>query len=153
MIEKLKLKDAKEAAKIYNKGLQIEIPKGDAALNETVKHLKEVHTFVYKQNQTIKGLISFIPQDENKIKIDFICVVISRKGIGKKLIKKLADFSIKRGIKFIYSNVSSKDQRAMSFYENLGFRKYGKHFVRKNFMLYRIRAKPEWIKKAIKRRT
>ena len=38
MIEKLKLKDVREAAKVYNKGLQMEIPKGYATLDETIKH-------------------------------------------------------------------------------------------------------------------
>ena len=67
MIEKLKQKDLKEAAIVYNKGLQMEIPKGYATLNETIKHLKEVHTFVYKEDKKIKGLISFKEKSRNKI--------------------------------------------------------------------------------------
>ncbi len=151
MIEKLKQKDVKEAAKVYNKGLQMEIPKGYATLDETIKHLKEVRTFVYKENKKIKGLISFKPKDKNKIKLDFICALVLRKGIGKKLMIKLADFSIKEKIEFIYSNVSSKDKRVMNFYENCGFKIYRRYFSGKNFMLYRIKAKPGWIKEALRR--
>lgn len=151
MIEKLKQKDVKEAAKVYNKGLQMEIPKGYATLDETIKHLKEVRTFVYKENQKIKGLISFKQKEKNKIKIDFIYALILRKGIGKKLMKKLADFSIKNKIELVYSNVSSKDKRVMNFYENCGFKIYGKYFSGKNFMLYRLKAKPEWIKEVLRR--
>ncbi len=151
MIEKLKQKDVKEAAKVYNKGLQMEIPKGYATLDETIKHLKEVRTFVYKENQKIKGLISFKQKEKNKIKVDFICALVLRKGIAKRLMKKLADFSIKEKVLFIYSNVSSKDKRVMNFYENCGFKIYGKYFSGKTFMLYRIKAKPEWIKEALRR--
>ncbi len=150
MIEKLKQKDIIEAAKVYNKGLQMEIPKGYATLNETIKHLKEVRTFVYKENQKIKGLISFKEKSKGKIQMDFICVLVLRKGIGKKLMKKLADFAVKEKINFIYSNVSSKDKRVMNFYENCGFKIYGKYFSGKTFMLYRIKAKPNWIKDALR---
>jgi len=88
-IEKLKLNDLEETAKVYNKGLQMEMPKGYHTLNETLKHLKEVYTFVYKENQKIKGLISFELKKKNKIKIDFICTLNLRKGIGKNLMNKL----------------------------------------------------------------
>ncbi|MFH1917623.1 MAG: GNAT family N-acetyltransferase [Nanoarchaeota archaeon] len=151
MIEKLKQKDVREAAIVYNKGLQMEIPKGYSTLDETIKHLKEVRTFVYKENQKIKGLISFKEKSKDKIRIDFICALVLRKGIGKKLMKKLADFSIKENTDFIYSNVSSKDKKVMNFYENCGFKIYGRYFSGKTFMLYRIKAKPKWIKDALRR--
>ncbi len=64
---------------------------------------------------------------------------------------KLADFSIKEKIEFIYSNVSSKDKRVMNFYKNCGFKIYGRYFSGKTFVLYRIKAKPEWIKEALRR--
>ncbi|MBM3206737.1 MAG: GNAT family N-acetyltransferase [Candidatus Staskawiczbacteria bacterium] len=151
MIEKLKEEDVREAAIVYNRGLQMEIPKGYSTLDETIKHFKEVRTFVYKENQKIKGLISFKEKSKGKIKIDFICALILRKGIGKKLMMKLADFTIKENIDFVYSNVSSKDKRVMNFYENCGFKIYGRYFSGKTFMLYRIKAKPEWIKDALRR--
>ena len=151
MIEKLKQKDVKEVAKIYNKGLQMEIPRGYATLDETINHLRKVRTFVYKENQKIKGLISFKKKSKNKIQIDFICALVLRKGIGKELMIKLADFSIKEKIEFIYSNVSSKDKRVMNFYKNCGFKIYGRYFSGKTFVLYRIKAKPEWIKEALRR--
>lgn len=149
MIEELKSKDIEEAMKVYYKGLRMEIPRGNAKLNEIKKHLEEVHTFVYKEKQEIKGLISFRLKEKDKIKIDFICALILRKGIGKSLMKKLADYSIKEKIDFICSNVSSKDKRVMKFYEYCGFKVYERYFSRRNFMLYRIKAKPVWIKKAV----
>ena len=150
MIERLKSKDIREAAKVYNKGLRMEIPKGFSTLNKTIKHLKEVETFVYKKNNKIKGLISFIFKNKNKIKIDFICALEQRKGIGTALMKRLTKFSIRKKIKFIYSNVSSQDKRTIKFYESCGFKRYGKYFADKNFMLFRIKAKPEWILEKIK---
>lgn len=66
---------------------------------------------------------------------------------------KLADFAIKNKIDLITSWVSSKDKRAMNFYKSCGFRKYAKYYMDKNFMLYRLRAKPEWVKEAVKKRT
>ena len=61
------------------------------------------------------------------------------------------DFATKEKIDFIYSTVSSKDKRVMKFYENCGFKTYGKYFLGKTFMLYRIKAKPEWIKDALRK--
>lgn len=154
MIEKLKKKDLKEAAKVYNKGLQMEIPKGYRNLNKLIKILdKEVRCFVHKTNNKMDGLVSFCYKTKNKIQIGFICALKPRKRIGSKLIKKLADLSLKNNVQFIYSNVSSKDKRVMNFYEFCGFKKYGKYYARKDFMLYRIKAKPERIKESLKRRT
>ncbi len=145
MIERLKKKDIKEAAKVYYKGLQMETPKGRATFDKIIKHLQEVSLFVYKEKGKIKGLVSFTFKEKDKIKMDFICTFELRKGIGKKLMKKLAEFAIRHKVEFIYSNVSSQDKRVIKFYESLGFKKYGRYFVNKNFMLYRIKAKPEWI--------
>lgn len=128
----------------------METPKGRATFDKVIKHLEEVSLFVYKEKRKIKGLISFTFKEKGKIKIDFICTLRLRKGIGKKLMKKLAEFAIKHNVKFIYSNVSSQDKRVIKFYESLGFKKYGKYFANKNFMLYRIKAKPEWIKETVK---
>lgn len=147
MIEKLKRKDVEEAARVYNKGLQMEIPSGYSTLNESINHLKKLNTFVYKERNKIRGLISFTSKNKDKIKIDFICAIKPRKGIGKKLINELADFSLKNNIQWIYTAMSSKDKRAMSFYKNCGFKKNGKYSSYQNLTLYRIRAKPEWIKK------
>ena len=150
MIEKLKKEDINEAAKVYQKGLQMEIPKGYSSFEETIKKLKERKVFIYKENNKIKGLISFSPKPQGKIRIDFICVINLRKGIGKKLMKKLADFAIKNNINLIYTNMSFKDKRAMNFYKSCGFRKFGKYKSYQNLTLYRIKAKPELIKKQTK---
>jgi len=145
MIERLKKKDIKEAAKVYYKGLQMETPKGRTTFDKVVKHIKEVCLFVYKEKGKIKGLVSFTFEEKDKIKMDFICALELRKGIGKKLMKKLVEFAIKHKVRFIYSNVSSQDKRVIKFYESLGFKKYGRYFANKNFILYKIKAKPEWV--------
>ena len=149
MIELLKKTDIEEAAKVFNHGLQMEIPKGYATLDETIERLKNVITFVYKENQKIKGLISFGFKEKGKIKVDFICALALRKGIGTILMEKLADFSIKNNIIFIYSRISSKDKRAIKFYGHCGFKKYGEHAVAKDFMLYKVKAEPRLVKEAI----
>lgn len=148
MIERLKNKDIKEAAKVYCKGMQMETPKGRATFDKVIKHLEEVSLFVYKEKGKIKGLVSFTFKGKDKIKMDFICTLKLRKGIGRGLMKKLAGFAIKHKVEFIYSNVSSQDKRVIKFYESLGFKNYGRYFVNKSFMLYRVKAKPEWIKEA-----
>lgn len=150
MIEKLKKKDIVEAAKVFNKGLSMEIPKGYATLDETTALLNKIHTFVHKTNSKIDGLLSFEYKNKDKIKIKFICALNLRKGIGKKLIKKLVNFALRKRIKFIYSNVSTKDKRVMKFYESCGFKKYGQYYARKDFLLHRVKAKPEKINKAFK---
>ena len=149
MIEKLKKKDIQEAEKVYNKGLLMEIPPGHPSKEAVLKELKENYIFIHKENNKIKGLISFRILSNNKIRIDFICSIILRKGIGKKLMKKLADFSIRKKIKLIITAESSKDKRARNFYKNCGFKKYGE-CNSNNLKLYRIKTKPEIIKKNIK---
>ncbi len=145
MIEKLKNKDLKKAAKVYNKGLKMEIPPGSSTIQETIDHLKKELTFVYKENNKIEGLVTFNLKNK-EIRMRFICAMKLRKGIGKKLMKKLVDFSTKNKVKMIYSNVSLKDKRVLEFYNFLGFKKYQSYYSNRNFKLYRIKAKPKEIK-------
>jgi N-acetylglutamate synthase-like GNAT family acetyltransferase len=152
VIEKLKLKDIKEAAIVYNKGLQMEIPKGPKyKLKHLIKVISKPKIFVFKEKDKIKVFVSFKMKNKENVKMDFICVTKLRRGIGKKLMKKLAEYSLKNKIRYIYSNVSSKDKRVMGFYEKMGFEKYQKYYANKDFMLYRIKAKPEWILEFLKK--
>ena len=148
MIKKLNKKDIKKAALVYQKGLSLEIPKGNMQLKECIERLKNIECFIYK-NKKIEGLISF-ELIKSVIRLDFICSLKLRKGIGKKLMKKLADYALRKKIKFIYSNVSSKDKIALKFYKYCGFKKYGKYFANKNFLLYKIKASPSEILNSIK---
>ena len=148
MIEKLNKKDIRKAALVYKNGISLEIPKGNMQLKECIERLKNIECFVYK-NKKIEGLVSF-ELIKPVIRLDFICSLKLRKGIGKKLIKKLADYALRKKIKLIYSNVSSKDKRALSFYKYLGFKKYGKYYANKNFLLYKIKASPSKILSSIK---
>lgn len=150
MIERVKDSDRKEAAQVYIKGLQMEIPKGYASFEETINHLKKVVTFVYKINRKIVGLITLAKRPDRDYKIDFICALKKREGIGTELIKKASAFCKKRKVKYLYSNVSAKDNRVLEFYRHAGFKKYGKYFATKNFMLFKIKAKPEWIETHLK---
>lgn len=149
-IEKLKLKDLKEAAKVYYKGLQMEIPKGRQSLDNVINLLGKIHTFVYKENGKIRGLVTFELRG-NKIRMNFICAMVLRRGIGEKLMKKLVDFAMKNKVRFIYSSVSSKDKRVMIFYDKLGFKRYSSYSASRNFIIYRIKARPEDIRDAILR--
>jgi hypothetical protein len=142
MIEKLNKRDLEEAAKIYIKGLSMEKPKGYATLKETISDLKKLNCFIHKTENKIDGLITF--NIENKeIIICFICAIKIRKGIGKKLMKRLAVYSLKNKIETIKCIVSSRDKRALGFYQSLGFKKYDKYFKRKNFLLYKIQINPK----------
>lgn len=151
MIEKLKKREVIEAAKVYSKGLSMEIPKGRCRLHKLITILdKEVECFVHKTNNKIDGLISFEFNGKSKIKVDFICALKLRKGIGKRLMKKLANYCLRRNIKSIYSNVSTKDKKVMSFYKYCGFKKYGQYYAGKDFLLNRVKATPTDIKMALK---
>ena len=152
MIEKLKRKDIQKAAKVYNKGLQMEIPPGFSTLDETLKKLETRHVFVYKDDGKINGLISFTLKSNDKIKIDFICAMKPRKGIGKKLMNKLVDFSIKNKIELIFTSASSIDKRALNFYESCGFEKFGKYRSYQNLVLYRIKTTPKLIKEHLNKK-
>lgn len=145
MIEQLKKKDIEEAAKVYSLGLQMQIPKSYLPLEEIIKNLRKLKLFVYRNKTKIKGLLSFTPKGKNSLEIDFICSLELRKGIGKKLIKRLAEFSVKRKIRTIYSNVSSKDKRVINFYESCGFEVYGKPRISNKLKLYKLKTIPQKI--------
>lgn len=142
-LEKLKKKDIKEAAKVYQKGLSMEIPKGYCNLDKLIKVLdKEVLGYVYKIKNKIKGLVSFYFNGKDRIVIDFICALIQRKGIGTKLMKKLANLALKKKVRYIYSTVLTKDKKVMAFYKNCGFKKYKQYYAKKDFLLYGVKVKP-----------
>ena len=144
MIEKLRKSDIPLAAKVYRKGLSMEIPKGDCKLSKSIDVItNETECYVYKKENKIYGLLSFYHKTKNKIAIDFICALKSRLGIGTNLMRMLAKYCIKHNIKYIYSNVSSRDDRVIKFYEACGFRKYSYYYATKKFLLYRVKAKPQ----------
>lgn len=149
-IEKLKKKNIKEAAKVYQKGLSMEIPKGYCKLDKLIKVLdKEVLCYIYKIDNKIKGLISFYFKGKYNIVVDFICAIYQGRGIGTKLMKKLADYALKKKVRYICSNVSTKDKKVMTFYKNCGFKKYKQYYVRKGFLLYNVKTKPKDMIKTI----
>lgn len=150
MIEKLKKKDIIECARVYMAGQMMQVPKYKSTLKRTVRHLEGVQTFVYKENVKIKGLVSFTIFGNGNLKMHFICALVLRVGVGKKLMKRLASLAVKDDLKYIISEVSSKDKRVMSFYESCGFKKYGEHKPTRNFMLILVRAKPERILERLK---
>lgn len=145
-IEKLKRKDIAQAAKVYNKGLSMEIPPGKATLEETKITLRKVKCFVYKEKRKIQGLITFT-KTGNSIIVEFICSLKLRKGIGRNLMIKMANSALKENVKTVYSNVSSKDKRVINFYDSCGFKKYGQYEskIRKGFILNKIKATPKSI--------
>ena len=105
---------------------------------------------MYKEDKKIIGILSFAHKKGNKIRIEFIYSNKLRKGIGKKLIKKLANYALKNRIGFIYTSVSSNDERAINFYRNCGFKFNGKYHSYRNMILYRIKAMPKLIRDIIK---
>ena len=139
MIEKLKKKDIRKAAIVYNKGLRMEIPRGKSTLKRTTTILsKEEECLVYKEGDKIIGLVTFEKKGKN-IKIRFICTLKLRKGIGKKLMICLARIAIKREIKYLFSNVSTKDKRVIKFYDYCGFKKYDSYEAERGFILNKIK--------------
>ena len=139
MIEKLKKKNIEKAAKVYIKGLSMEKPKGYATLKETINDLGKLNCFVHKSKGKINGLITF-KKIKNKAILNFICSLKLRRGIGKRLMKRVIKYSIKNNINYIYSRVSSKDKRVLKFYDSLGFKKYGEQ-NKNNLLLYKIKLK------------
>ena len=49
-----------------------------------------------------------------------------RKGIGRKLVEKIIEWFKSKGIKWIRTDVLSKNKRAFKFYEKLGFKEFQK---------------------------
>lgn len=141
MIENLQKTDIPEAVKVYIEGLRMQIPPGDASSEKISKKLEsEVITFVYKENENILGLVSFKTLDKNSIKLDFICAIESGRGIGKSLMKELANYANGNNIKFIYSRASSRDIRTIKFYESCGFEVYGQEKSEESgLVLYKVK--------------
>lgn len=147
MIEILTKDDLVEAAKVYMKGLSMEIPIGYKSLQDSIKSLERTKCFVYKENNAILGLVCFNTTGPEII-IEFICAIKPRNGIGSSLLKKLAEFALKNNSIFISSTVSTQDERALRFYEHCGFLKYGQQ-LDDDLLLNKIRAKPNDIIKSI----
>src|SRR5271154_6587353 len=95
MIERLQKEDLREAARVYKRGLELEIPIGNAKLEKVLKDLRGFTTFVYKQENRIKGLVTFTFKTEFTIDMIFICSMVFRKRIGTKLMKRLAEYATK----------------------------------------------------------
>lgn len=146
MIESLEKKDITQTAKVYNKCLSMEIPRGKSTLEETKKKLRKIGCLVYKEKGKIQGLITF-KKIKNSINLEFICSLKLRKGIGKSLMKELARIALNNKSGLIYSTVSTKDKRVMKFYNYCGFKKYGQYEskIRKKFILNKIKASPKKI--------
>lgn len=149
LIEKLKPIDMVTAAEVYQHGAIMQIPPSYFSIADIIDKLHKVHNLVYKKQNEIHGLISFISKGNNNIQITFICSIPQRIGIGKRLLFELATIAKQSNIAFIYSTVSFADTRAIDFYHHCGFRKYGQCTIDETFTLFKIKAKPEWIKTAL----
>ena len=51
LIERLDRKDLKEAALVYKRGVELEVPSGNLKLKKILRDLDRFDTFVYKQQK------------------------------------------------------------------------------------------------------
>ncbi|MEM3272794.1 MAG: GNAT family N-acetyltransferase [Candidatus Micrarchaeaceae archaeon] len=125
----LRQNDLDEAAKVFQRCLHREVPKGHEPLLAIKNNLKRFTCFVYKENYRIRGLAWF-RMKQNHVELLFICSNRLRRKIGSTLMLEVARYALQKHLTWIYSSVSSKDKAATNFYRSLGFKNYRKtgHF-------------------------
>lgn len=69
----------------------------------------------------------------------FIGVLTPGRGIGKKLMDHLIEFAKTNNIQKIISTVSTKDKRAMGFYNSFNFKKFDEDNINSNFIINKIK--------------
>lgn len=152
MIERLRKRDLNEAARVFFEGMLLEKPPGRGTLSSIETHLRECIVFVDKEKGRIVGLISG-REIAKGLRITFICALRQRCGIGSALMRRIAQYCVRKRIRFVYSNVSLQDERALRFYEKCGFKVYGRYSVdyisSKDLTLLRIKAEPRIILSAL----
>lgn len=151
-IESLKSEEVDEAARVYVKGISMEIPPGSATMEGTRVILKKMYCFVHKTGGCIDGVVTFRHRDES-IDINFICALTLRRGIGKALMERVAAFGLDKNVDYIYSTVSSEDERVMKFYDYCGFKKYDEYFEKEVLLLHAVKATPSEILNAIRKKS
>lgn len=148
-IEKLKKADLEEAIRVYSKGSKMQNPEGNYNLDDIEGRLGITDCYVHKdETGRIDGLVSYIV-GEKEIEIEFICSL--KKGAGKKLMGKIAELAKDYSIPEIRAEVSSIDQKAVGFYDSLGFKK-SKEYPYENIKVYEIKAKPDDIMKKVRKK-
>lgn len=130
--------DIKQVAKLYIEGAKKQDPPSTFKFDYIINLLRHTKCLVHKTKNKIDGILVFELKRLifKKIEMTFIYAKTPRKGIGAKLVIALADYAIYNRRKKIYSAVSVDDKTAYSFYDSLGFKKYGKPFYRKK--VYKI---------------
>jgi len=130
--------DVEEAAVVYARGLLREKPPGsNLPLNQLTKdvqgHLRRAlaqreegrRVWITLREGRICGVIDFLHRGR-RIKIRFICADPPGEGVGTRLMRRLAMYGVKHGVKEICATVSPIDQRAMNFYfHHLPFQQVG----------------------------
>lgn len=132
----------------------IEIEKNfNQYLKERKKRLRKKQsksaTWVANIDNQVVGFCMAEKGEKNKIGAIYILPQFQRKGIGKKLMKKALAWLGKE--KDIYVNVVSYNQKAISFYQSLGFIKTGKTVKEKGADLPSGKSLPE-IEMVLKRK-
>ncbi|MFH1425070.1 MAG: GNAT family N-acetyltransferase [archaeon] len=150
-IEFLLGENLEEAAGVYVRAAKLEKPPGNMPEELVRKMLRRHKCFVYKSDGKITGLVVFRVHGwgrirPKRVKINFIGTIETGKGIGKKLMRKVAEHAVDDGANIIYSEVSGIDARARAFYKKLGFDEYGTtESPVSGVLLYRIKAKAEMV--------
>lgn len=90
--------------------------------NEILEMIEKSIILLYDE----KGYISFFYQDDS-CHIESIAVLPGEKGkgIGTTLMRSMEEMCRKYGKRSVVLEVREKNQRAIKFYENLGYRKMG----------------------------
>ena len=78
------------------------------------------------QNQTERKIIGYIIGKKNKKSGNLISLAVApqwrNKGVGNKLVKFLLNYFKKSGANSVFLNVRKSNKKAISFYEELGFK-------------------------------
>ena len=138
VIERLARKDVEAAVTLFQHGLSMEIPPGSMSRDDIRQELLKTVCLVHKTRKVLDGIVNFRFNKSRNVKLMFVCSSRPGRSIGTGLLRSVAELGARNHAKWIYSGVSSEDDRAMGFYHDLGFRPYKKA----GRFGYYIRAKP-----------
>ena len=124
-VEPLSGTDLEAAARLYSTTVQMQDPPGFLTNSDARQQLqanfvrKRYYVFVSKE-PAVNGIVIF-NKFEGKFKIFFIGAYPASQGTGKKMLRTMGEFAKDQDVDIVITDVSSRDKRALQFYQSCGF--------------------------------
>ena len=137
-IRKVKQEDYEELMALYNGFVgEDRYSKHDNDSFEKVLGSPNNHIFVAEEDEKIIGFVTFSIRDVVRYpkpiaELDelFVGIPYQKKGVGHKLMKQVEKAAKKRNCYRMFIESAYRHESAHKFYEKLGYKNYGSHFIK-----------------------